>query len=81
MFPNLDLTISASEGSAVVWYSSTNVMEPEHGQGRDHRSHHVACPVIAGNKWGALKIAVKLAQWNRIRCPRSKDEDIPPIGN
>ena len=86
MFPNLNLTIPPSQGSAVVWFSSTSSLAtrgPDQtvGSVQDERTLHVGCPIAAGNKWAALKIAFKTPQWNRVRCGTDRDGEIPPPGN
>ena len=71
------MAIPPSPGSAVVWFSSTSSL----GLMQDSRTEHVGCPVAAGNKWAALKIAFKAAQWNRVKCGRNIGMEIAPLGN
>ena len=59
VFPYLDLVVSPRPGAALVWYGRDQAGRP------DQRSTHLACPVIHGNKWAALKLIQQSGQWNR----------------
>ena len=50
VFPSAGLTLWPKKGSAAFWY---NLLK--NGEG-DEMTLHAACPVLAGTKWGMIRI-------------------------
>ena len=50
VFPSAGLTLWPKKGSAAFWYNLH-----KNGEG-DEMTRHAACPVLAGTKWGRIRI-------------------------
>ena len=62
IFPNLDLSIKPTKGTALFWFNFDSKMQDY------DQIIHMGCPVIRGNKWLANKWIKFNAQFKNYKC-------------
>lgn len=71
MYPNREMLIQPTKGSAAFWFNleANGSIEPE--------SAHGGCPVLMGSKWILNKWIYSFEQWKKFPCLLKEKSHIP----
>jgi len=72
-FPNSEMVIEPSRGSAAFW------MNLKASGGRERTASHGGCPVLVGSKWILNKWIFMFDQWKEYPCHLNKSDPTDPF--